>query len=59
LLALWLPVGGHGATVSLRADFWCPFNCEPDAARPGFMVEIAPYALGSKYGHTVDYQIMP
>lgn len=44
--------------MSLRADFWCPFNCEPDAARPGFMVEIAQYALG-KYGHTVDYQIMP
>lgn len=58
LLALCFPVGGHGATVSLRADFWCPFNCEPDAARPGFMVEIAQYALG-KYGHTVDYQIMP
>ena len=32
-------------TVTLRADVWCPFNCEPDAASPGYMIEIAKAAL--------------
>lgn len=34
-------------TVVLRADVWCPFNCEPDAKQPGYMVEIAKRAFAS------------
>jgi polar amino acid transport system substrate-binding protein len=32
-------------TLTLRADVWCPFNCEPDAKQPGYMVEIAKRAF--------------
>ncbi len=43
-----------GDTVTLKADIWCPFNCEPHDAQPGFLVEIAKAALESA-GHTVEY----
>jgi polar amino acid transport system substrate-binding protein len=41
-------------TLTLRADVWCPYNCEPNDALPGYMVEIAKAALEPKY--KVDYQ---
>ena len=44
--------------VRLRADPWCPFNCQPGAAMPGYGVEIATAALAAA-GHEVDYAIMP
>ena len=27
--------------ISLRADLWCPYTCDPQAKNPGFMIEIA------------------
>ncbi|MDN3579191.1 transporter substrate-binding domain-containing protein [Chitinimonas viridis] len=42
-------------TITIRADSWCPFNCVPQSAKPGYMIEIASAALG-KAGHKVDYQ---
>lgn len=44
-------------TVSLRADMWCPYNCEPGSDRPGFAVDIAEAAFAPQ-GLTVDYQLM-
>lgn len=44
-------------TVSLRGDLWCPFNCRPEAERPGFAVEIAKAAF-EPAGYEVDYQLM-
>lgn len=41
-------------TIRLRADEWCPYNCEPGSDRPGYMIEIAQEALG-RAGHQVDY----
>ena len=40
--------------IDLRADEWCPFNCEAGSENPGFMVEIAREAL-ALYGHDVGY----
>lgn len=40
--------------VTLRADEWCPFNCTPGDASPGYMIEIAVEALGAA-GYRVDY----
>lgn len=45
-------------TVTLRADAWCPLNCAPDSAQPGYGIEIAE-ALYETAGHTVEYQLMP
>lgn len=43
--------------ISLRADNWCPHNCDPKAANPGYMVEIARKVFEGA-GHQVDYQIL-
>lgn len=54
-IALSLASGAALAdTVTLRADVWCPFNCEPADAQPGYMIEIAKLALEGA-GHKVEY----
>ena len=56
---LSITFGNAGANkISLVADEWCPYNCAPSNANPGFMVEIAQYGL-AKAGHTVNYKIVP
>lgn len=47
-----------GDAIRLRADFWCPFNCEPKGAKPGYMIEVADLAFKAA-GHTVDYETLP
>ncbi|HYE53167.1 MAG TPA: transporter substrate-binding domain-containing protein [Azospirillaceae bacterium] len=54
-------MGGSSAwadTVTLRADAWCPYNCDPKSGMPGYMVEIADAAM-ARLGHRVDYALMP
>lgn len=53
-----LSLAAHADTVTLAADEWCPYNCEPGSQRPGYMVEIARIAL-AKAGHTLTYAVMP
>lgn len=50
-------IGVRAAEVKLRADSWCPYNCDP-GNRPGYLIEIARAAL-EPAGHKVDYQLMP
>lgn len=45
-------------TVTIVADHWCPYNCEPGSERPGFMIEIAQKAF-ARYDITVKYNVMP
>ena len=45
-------------TISLRADFWFPFNGNPAAEKPGYMIEIAKRVF-EKEGIQVDYKIAP
>jgi len=45
-------------TITLRADDWCPYNCDPASEQPGYAVEIARKVFEAA-GHTVDYQLMP
>ncbi len=44
-------------TITLKADSWCPYNCEPKSNKPGYMVEVAKEVF-SKHGHTVNYEIL-
>lgn len=64
-----VPAGAAGAgdagaaspaekTITLAADEWCPYNCRPDAAAPGYMVEIVRRALARR-GVSVNYVVMP
>jgi polar amino acid transport system substrate-binding protein len=45
-------------TVKIVADSWCPYNCEPNSARPGYMIEIAEKAF-EKHGIKVEYSLLP
>lgn len=39
---------GKPEVVTIVADLWCPYNCEPTSYNPGFMIEIAREALAEK-----------
>ena len=55
LLLLGTPVSAD--VIDLRADAWCPFNCDPASDQPGYMVEVAQEAL-ALFGHEVRYTSM-
>jgi len=48
----------HADVWTIRADAWCPYNCAPNSAQPGYMIEII-QAAAKAGGHTVDYATMP
>ncbi len=58
LFLLAMPPTVGAATITIRADDWCPYTCQPDSDKPGFLIEIAQYLFGKK-GDVVDYQVMP
>jgi polar amino acid transport system substrate-binding protein len=45
-------------TITLVADEWCPYNCAPGDAQPGFLIEIARRVF-EPAGFGVDYKIVP
>lgn len=45
-------------TLTLAADEWCPYNCNPSDPKPGFMIEVAKYVF-KKAGHDVSYLTVP
>lgn len=54
-----LPPAAFGAeTLTLRADEYCPYNCDPASDRPGYIVEIA-RAILEPAGYHIDYRLMP
>ncbi len=48
----------HADNIEIRADSWCPYNCEPTDKNLGFMIEIAQEAL-KPHGHKINYSLMP
>lgn len=49
--SLWADV------ISLRADQWCPYNCDPKSDKPGYIIEAAKIIF-EKAGHKLDYQTL-
>lgn len=45
-----------GETIIMTGDKWCPFNCEPQSAKMGYMIEVAKIIFERK-GHNIDYQV--
>lgn len=43
-------------TISFRSDYWCPYICQPDSDKPGYMVEIAKTVF-EKHGHKVQVRL--
>lgn len=48
---------GLADVIELRADEWCPYNCEPGSDRPGYLIELAREAL-AMHGHELRYETM-
>lgn len=44
--------------VKLAADPWCPYNCAPNSAHPGYMIEVARTILVES-GYEVEYRTQP
>ena len=55
--SLGLASAAMADTITMRADVWCPFNCDPKDPNPGFMIEVAKAALEGA-GHKIDYQTL-
>ena len=51
---LVMSLSASAAQITLVADTWCPYNCEPNSELPGFQVEAATMILGAA-GHEVTY----
>jgi polar amino acid transport system substrate-binding protein len=51
-------VNAFADEITLMADSWCPYNCEPNSAEPGVFIEVATQALQAK-GHKVKYSLLP
>jgi polar amino acid transport system substrate-binding protein len=49
------PAAAHNGAIDLCADQWCPYNCAPGDAMPGYVVEIAVAAFAPR---TVDYHVV-
>lgn len=45
-------------SLVIAGDYWCPYNCNPESVRPGFLVELAKRALYI-YGIDVEYRMIP
>ncbi len=66
LLLLWplIALAAHAQPADdrpvliLAADAWCPFNCAPNAAQPGYLVEFAAQ-VATANGYRLDYRQMP
>lgn len=65
--ALWLAAAAavvfvgapvRADVITIRADSWCPFTCEPGSETPGYLIEIATRVFEAA-GHKVDYQFLP
>ncbi len=67
LSALWLclaamlayPTAAARAeeTITIVADDWCPYNCDPASDKPGIIIEIAREAF-ARHGIAIDYKIV-
>jgi polar amino acid transport system substrate-binding protein len=44
--------------IILGADYWCPYNCNPNDENPGYLVEVA-NKIYSIYGIEVEYRLLP
>jgi polar amino acid transport system substrate-binding protein len=48
----------HAETISAVADEWCPYNCAPGSATPGYVIEMM-QEIFHEAGHKLDYRTVP
>lgn len=50
-------IANANQVIKLRADHWCPYNCDPGSENPGFLIEVSEYIL-EQNGYQLDYQLL-
>jgi polar amino acid transport system substrate-binding protein len=58
IVSILLANAAFAETITLVADYWCPFNCDPNSNKQGVMVEMA-RNIFAKENINVEYKIMP
>lgn len=53
---LWQTSPAHAEVMRVAADIWCPFNCQPDAPLPGYIIEVLAAVFPRQ---SIDYQVLP
>lgn len=56
LLTALINFHSYAETISIKGDYWCPFNCGPKDSKKGYMIEIIK-TIFEKKGHNIDYQL--
>lgn len=56
-IALFMTFSVYSQTLTIVADLWCPFNCEPNSKKPGYMIEVIEKVF-AKEGIKVVYKKM-
>jgi polar amino acid transport system substrate-binding protein len=51
-------IAGSTETITIIADEWCPYNCQPGSVSPGMGIEIAEQVF-SRAGIEVEYKLYP
>lgn len=57
LMALAAMVPAHADTITIRSDYWYPYNGEPNRKNEGYMIELLRKAAAAN-GNTIDYALM-
>ncbi len=59
LLAALLALGSNACadTITVRSDYWFPYNGEPGSAQEGYMIDLLRLAAAAS-GDTIDYRLM-
>jgi polar amino acid transport system substrate-binding protein len=50
--------GASAQRLTVAADVWCPYNCEPGSDRPGYLVDIL-HEVFAPLGVSVEYSVLP
>jgi polar amino acid transport system substrate-binding protein len=58
MLALCLSPATHAQELVVQADNWCPYNCQPGTAAPGYAIEML-QAVFEHDGRKIKYEIVP
>lgn len=57
-LSTLLPSRAHSQELKVQADLWCPYNCEPHSAAPGYIIELL-QAIYEPKNIQVRYEVVP
>ena len=55
VLGTYFVEAGPKTEIKLRADLWCPYNCEPKTANEGYVIEVLRAIYGPDW--SVDYEL--